>query len=193
MNSENQETIDLITKIFSTYNLFLIVASFILNPLVLYICLKSKRLRSTSTFKMLAFSSLNDMLVMIGWNQESFTNAFFDLHPYSRSLTYCRLVSVFIQFSSLEFESWMLVSISLDRFLAMSVKKWCKTNFAGPRPYIYTAMLALLIWAINFVSLFSSGYIETVNNTDIVHCFATPPHLNVDWYHIMSQVIKTNY
>ena len=185
---DGHQLIDLFTKIFSTYNLFLILASFILNPLVLFICLKSKKLRSTSTFQLLAFSSLNDTLSVIGWNQESFTNAFFALYPYSRSLAYCRFVSVFIQFSSLELESWMLFSISFDRLLSLMIKKWSKHYFGGIRPLIFATALAIFIWSINFISLFTGGFSYTSNGTEIVQCFQTPPGFAIDWYHIMSQV-----
>ena len=184
----DRQLIDLINKIFSTYNLFLILASFILNPLVLFICLKSKRLRSTSTFKLLAFNSVNDILTVIGWNQESFTNAFFAFYPYSRSLAYCRFVSVFIQFSSLEIESWLLFSISFDRLLSLMFKKWSKHYFVGLRPFIFAFALTIFIWSINFVSLFTGGTSYMSNGTEIVQCFQTPPDFTIDWYHIMSQV-----
>lgn len=180
--------LELLTKILSTYNLFLIVASFILNPHVFYVCFRSKRLRRTSTFKLLAFGSLNDMLVMIAWNQESFTNAYFSLYPYTRSLAYCRLVSVFIQFTSLELESWMLVSISLDRLFSMSFQKWSTHWFTGSRPIVYAATLALLISSTNFVGLFAGGFSYRLNQTDVVQCFQTPPGFQIDWYFILSQV-----
>ena len=186
----NKAVIDVFTKIFATYNLMLIVASFILNPLVLFICLKSKKLRSISTFKLLALGSVNDLMTVIAWNQESFTNAFFSLYPYSRSIWYCRIVSVFIQFTSLSFESWMLVSVSLDRFLSMMVKKWTKHYFTGSRPFVFVVLLWICIASINFNEVFYGGHSSVSNGTEIVVCFETPPEMPIDWYHIMSQVDK---
>lgn len=182
------QTGDTLNKIFSIYNLLLIVCAFILNPFILYICLKSKKLRSSSTFKLLAFGAINDLLTCLGWNQECFVNAFWDLHLYYKNLFYCEWISVFLQYTTLEIESWLLVSISLDRFLSLCFKKWSKHYFAGNRPFIYAAVLALLIIALNFNEVFLSGYIITEDGVQMVMCYETPPGNSIDWYRIMTQV-----
>lgn len=182
------QTGDTLNRIFSIYNLLLIVCAFILNPFILYICLKSKKLRSSSTFKLLAFGAVNDLLTCLGWNQECFVNAFWDLHLYYKNLFYCEWISVFLQYTTLEIESWLLVSISLDRFLSLSIKKWSKHYFTGNRPFIYAAVLALLIIALNFNEVFLSGYIITEDGVEMVMCYETPPGNSIDWYRIMTQV-----
>ena len=184
----NKAVIDVFMKIFGAYNLILIVASFILNPLVLFVCLKSKKLRSISTFKLLALGSINDLMTVIAWNQESFTNAFFSLYPYSRSIWYCRIVSTFLQTTSLSFESWMLVSVSLDRFLSMMVKKWTKYYFAASRPFVYVVLLWICIAAIYFNDVFFGGYSSIINGTEIIVCYKTSPEIPINWYYAMSQV-----
>jgi hypothetical protein len=183
----NSIVIETFSKIFAVYNLILILASFILNPIVLYICIKSKKLRSISTFKLLEFSSLSDMLTMIGWNQESFTNA---LYLYTRNLWYCRLVTIFLQFSTLEYQSWMLVSISLDRLLLMTVRRWRKFYFNGFKPIFYSSFLAIFIIAINSNQLFYGGNKVDVNGTTIIVCNESPTDQSIDWYKITSQVFK---
>lgn len=184
----NSIVIETFSKIFAILNLTLIVASFILNPIVLYICIKSKKLRTISTFKMLAFSSVNGMLTMIGWSQESFTNAFFSLYPYTRNLWYCRIITIFLQFSSLEFQSWMLVSISLDRLLWMTVRRWRKHYFNGFKPIVYSSFLAIFILAINSNQLFYGGNKVDVNGTTVIVCNESPTDQSIDWYKITSQV-----
>ena len=186
----NSIVIETFSKIFAILNLILIVASFILNPLVLYICIKSKKLRTISTFKMLAFSSVNGMLTVIGWSQESFTNAFFSLYPYTRSLWYCRLITIFLQFSTLEYQSWMLVSISLDRLLWMTVRPWRKHYFNGFKPIIYSSFLAIFILAINSNQLFYGGNKVDVNGTAVIVCNESPTDQSTDWYKITSQVFN---
>jgi hypothetical protein len=184
----NSIVIETFSKIFAVYNLILILASFILNPIVFYICIKSKKLRSINTFKILAFSSVNGMLTMIGWSQESFTNAFFSLYPYTRSLWYCRLVTIFLQFSTLEYQSWMLVSISLDRLLLLTVRRWSKFYFNGFKPIIYLSFLALFIAAINSNQLFYGGNKIDVNGTSVIVCQQSEPDQPIDWYTVTSQV-----
>lgn len=186
----SQEVIDTLTKVFGSYNLLLIVATFILNPFVLFVCLKSKALRSSSTFKLLAFSSLNDIIVCLIWNQESFTNAFFNAQFYVESLFYCRWISVFLQYTTLLIESWMLVSISLDRLLSLTIKNWSKKYFRGARPYLYAVFLTSFMIALNFNEIFLGGYSVTVNGTVIVVCYQSPPDQSINWYYVMSQVKK---
>lgn len=184
---DSQSLIFLFTKISSIFNLLLMVSSSLLNPLVFLICVKSKRLRSTSTFKLLAVSSINDFFCNLPWNQEAFTNSFFDFQSPFRSLFYCRWISVFLQFSSFEFTSWLLVSVSVDRLLSMTIKPWSKTMFNGSKPVIYAIVLAFIILAINFHEVFTAGYSFVVNGTEIVVCYSNPPG-EYPWYVTMSQV-----
>src|SRR5579883_934203 len=97
----DQSTLDILAKIFAIYNLSLILTSVVLNPLVLYICVRSKKLRSTSTFKLLTFSAVNDILVCIFWNEESFTDNFFNLQLYNKNIVYCRIFSEFVQYTTM--------------------------------------------------------------------------------------------
>lgn len=180
--------VDVFSKILAVYTLLLIVASVILNPFVLFVCLKSKKLRSTTTFKLLAFAAINDFLVCLAWDQESFTNTFFNLYLYFQSLFYCRWISVFLQFTTNQIESWMLVSISLDRLLSLSFKKWTRNFFNGFKPFIFAAVLAFLIAAINFIEVFTSGFSFFDNGVEVIECFVTPPEFSIDWYNIMAQV-----
>lgn len=180
--------IDVFAKIFAVYNLILIIAAIVLNPMIIYVCLRSSKLRSTSTFKMLTIGAVNDLLCSLAWTQECFTNTFFNLQPQSRSLFYCQWISVFLQLTTFEIASWNMVSISLDRLLSLSLKKWSKSYFNGMKPYIYTACLMFVIAAINFVEVFNSGYISyDENGTEIITCYANPPD-SFPWYNTMSQV-----
>lgn len=182
-----QSWIDLFSKIFSCYGIFLIVVAAVFNPFVTFICIRSRKLRSTSTFKLLAFSAINDLISLLGWNQEGFAMSMFGYAASYINLSYCRWISVFLQYCTLEYTSWMLVSISLDRLLSIMVKKWTKKYFAGYRPVIYAVSLAFLILALNFNEIFTSGYIHAQNGTYSVNCYETDPN-SFDWYDFMQQV-----
>ena len=183
----NQNVIDAFSKIFAVYNLFLIIASVILNPFVLFICIKSKKLRSTSTFKILAFGAVNDLLTCLIWNEESFTNTFFNFQPYFRSFFYCRWLSMFLQYTTMELESWLLVGISVDRLLSMTVKKWSKNYFNGVKPIIFCVVLTIVVIGVNLNQLFTVGYTEVVNGVLNVNCF-WPPYNEFNWYKLNAQV-----
>lgn len=184
----NQELLNLFTKIFGSLNLVLIFASLFFNLLLLYTCLQSKKLRSSSTFKLIAFGSVNDILVCLAWNFEDFTDSFFSWQPYNLSLVYCRWISVLLQYSSISFTSWLLVSVSLDRLLSMIIKKWSAICFIGPRPVIYSAVLAFIILFVYSNTLFTIGVKFNQNDTyDQIICFISANE-EIDWYQINSQV-----
>lgn len=188
---ESQNNIILFTKITASYNLLIVILSCILNPLIFFICVKSNKIRSTSTFKLLAIGAINDFLAAIPWNFIAFTNSFFDFYPFAKSLFFCRVISIFIQFTCLQLTSWLLVSISLDRFLSMVIKQWSKRWFSGSRPVIYGLFLALFIIAVNFNVVFTAGFSFTLNGTEIIFCFANRPD-EFQWYNLMSQVFFLN-
>ena len=190
------------TNIFAYYCLFTTIASIILNPLVMIICLKSKRLRSNSTFKLLTINAINDILVCLSWNQESFTRTILKyIFNSPESIYYCRWVSIFLQYTTLDIQSWIMVSISVDRLLSMTVNKWSKFYFTGYRPYIYAAILSLFMIALNVHELFTIGYIFDYNeiykyyynftyNYSILYvkCHQTNRVYKFNWYEFANQV-----
>lgn len=184
---DESNVINVFIQIFSWYHLLLVLVSAILNPFVFFMCLKSKKLRSISTFKLLAVSSINDMLCCLEWNVADFTNVVMNFVPSLRSLLYCRLVTYFMQYTTIEFESWMLVTISLDRFLSMTWKQWSKDYFGGKRPYIYAAILAIVLIAINSIEIFTIGYVYISNGTEFVVCSENRSD-SIQWNRIISQV-----
>ena len=184
----NQEAIDILTKIFSCYNLILIIASIIFNPIVLFICLKSKKLRSISTFKLLTVNSITDILICLPWNFENFA-ANFKFYPTHKSLFYCRWISIYLQVMMIHIESWLLLSISVDRLLSLSFNKWSKSIFINSRPYIFCVCLILFFFGLDFHRSLIGGYEVVVNGTESVICFVTRPGNSADWSKIESEVI----
>ena len=185
----SSQIVDIIGKILAVYNLALIFISVILNPLVLFICVNSKNLRSTSTFKLLAFGSINDILTCIPWNWENFAYTFFGLLLGTKNLTYCRWVPTFLQYSTIELASWLFVSISCDRFLSLSLPRWRNHYFNGIKPVIFASLLTLFIFGINLNEIFTVGYTYMDNGTEVIQCFGNLPD-QFPWYYTMSQVNK---
>ena len=187
----NKKLIEIVSKLFASICLIEIISAFILNLLIIFICLKSKRLRSTSTFKLLIAKAINDMLICFPWNQENFSITFFDYFTSNKNLIYCRLVSIFLQTVTLNIQTWILLSISTDRLLAMAVKNWKKIYFSGCRPFIFSSVLCFLIAGIHFHSIFTVGYSFYNNSTqqEMVVCFKTNPEYNsINWFPFMAKV-----
>lgn len=159
-------------RIMAIWGLILILCGIAFNFLVCYVCIKSNQLRSNTTFKFLAIIAINDILLCFPWDFDGFTSVFFDYPAYFRNLFYCEYIEVFLQYATINFDGWMYVSISLDRVLSLSVKKWSCQYFNGYRPIAYSAFLALVIVAMNIVSIFKTGYsYRDENGTDVVVCF----------------------
>jgi hypothetical protein len=185
----NQNVFEIINKILASFSLLFIIMGTILNMLTVYICLRSKKLREVSTFKFLAITAINDTLSLYMWNQNQFSNAFFNLQLAFKNLFYCRFFNVFLQYFTLQFSSWLWVSISLDRFLSITTQKWTRIYFRGVRPLIYSALLAVILIGVNFNTIFTNGYSFSINGTEIVVCYATSQY-DYSWFNIMAQVYQ---
>ena len=181
--------VDKVFKIFAVFGFIETVVSIILNPLVIIIILKSERLRTTSTFKILVVSAVNDMLVCFSWNVEMFLYTLFNYEPVNNSVFYCKWLSNFLQLTTLSIESWLLMSISVDRYLTIKVKKWSKFYFNGSRPYIFAVLLCFTIAAIHLFEVFTIGYTTFDNETHIeIFVCLTDPAFGYDWYNFALRV-----
>lgn len=186
----NLSLIDTVAKIFACLCIVETVTAIILNTCVLIICLKSKKLRSTSTFKILTVSAFNDMLCCIPWNLEVFTSTMFNYILSYQLIFYCRWISNFLQYTTLHIQSWILLSISVDRLLSMTVKKWTKFYFSGYRPYIFAFFLCLFMAGTNIFEIFTVGYSFNDNETqtEVIMCYVTDPSIGFDWYTFSTKV-----
>ena len=96
----------LILKIISAYELLLIILGTIGNILILIVCLNLRN----STFILMRFLAVADLISLYFWNLNHFTTAFFGLDLQNFNFYYCKIFE-FIQFSSLQISAWILVSL----------------------------------------------------------------------------------
>jgi hypothetical protein len=181
--------IDILCKVMAIWGLLLVVCSIIFNFLVCFICLKSSQLRSTSTFKFLAIGAINDMIMCFAWNFDDFTSIFFGYEAYSQILFYCEYIDLFIQYATITYSSWILVSISLNRVLSLNIQKWTNQYFQGLRPVYYSAILALIVLGSYIPLVFKGGFsYQNENDTEIIIvCFAESSN-STEIYDFMNQV-----
>jgi hypothetical protein len=100
---------DILNKIFSSFSLVITVSGTILNLIVCTICLR-KRLRSKSTFQLMAFISLSDLCALYQWNFLHFVSVILmnNEDPNANNLFTCKLTNI-LQFVTLQYSAWMLV------------------------------------------------------------------------------------
>ena len=151
------------------YKIFLIVAGTIGNLLIFIVCVK---LKDNTTFMLLRFLSISDMISLYFWNLSQFTSALFNFDMQNFNFYYCKFFE-FAQFTSLQVSAWILALISCDRYLTIAFTTWkiktVKTNGGFKAGLAVVVLLA----GLNFHCLFTFGHVEYVNGTEIVQCYAT--------------------
>jgi hypothetical protein len=114
----------------------------------------------------------------------------FNFTPSYESIFFCRFFANFLGYTTLCIETWMVLSISVDRLLSMTVKKWTKFYFKGYRPFIFAVLLCLFIAGLNFHIIFTGIYIfyDNETQTDVFYCYTTDPSFGYDWYNFATKV-----
>ena len=104
----DSNTIRIITLVLGAYSIFILVCGTLFNALILCVCLR-KKMRKVNAFKFFAVISIVDTVALYEWNLSHFTNAYFHVLFSYINLTWCRL-GTFMQYVSLQYSAWMLVS-----------------------------------------------------------------------------------
>ena len=98
-----------VMQILAGYSLFLLIFGTLTSVLNILVCLR-RRLRKNNTFVVLIFNSISDSGSLYCWNFDRFINYFDPRLSYEgTSLSFCKFI-VWLQFFSLDWSSWLLVS-----------------------------------------------------------------------------------
>ena len=155
--------------ILGIYKLILIIAGSIGNLLIFIVCMK---LKENTTFMIMRFLSVSDIITLYFWNLNQVADSLFGLDLLNYNLYYCKFLQ-FSQFTSLQISAWMLVLICFDRYLTISWISW-KTKFTKANGGLKVGLAVVVLLAgLNFHCLFTFGHVEYVNGTEIVQCYAT--------------------
>ncbi|CAF1257485.1 unnamed protein product [Didymodactylos carnosus] len=175
-------TIPVINQFIGAYSLLLTIFGTIGNLLSLFIFLKSKILRKYSTCKFLIALAIIDTLSLYWWNLQRFYKVYFGFTYNKLSVASCR-ISMFMAYSTLEISSWLLVLMSLDRFLNIKFACYRQRISFNPkmvRNLILTTISCFIL--INCHHLIFNGYadITVTNGTQVVTvvCYAS----RYSWY-----------
>jgi hypothetical protein len=195
-------------KILGCYSLGLAIFGTIGNLIIFYVSLKTSK---NSTFILLRYLAISDVIALYFWNLNDFSISILNFDLENHSLFLCRFGS-WIQFSSLQSSAWIIVIlyllltlklcylflfsisktlISMDRYFLCKIKDWKKIYFTQGIANISGLILVMFIFLINSNILFTFGnQFESINGTIITECFSSIP---TDWISIWSNVsIKKN-
>ena len=159
----------------AAYSLILVIFGTAGNLLTCLVCF---RLRSTTTFVFLAIAAVFDAASLYFWNLNHFTQTFLDIDLQSKNLNSCR-IGQFVQFTSLEISAWLLVLMSVDRLLTISVNSWKRIYSTPKRAALVGGLCCLLLIGLNINVLVLYGFeneiqAENTNTTTkVTFCFPT--------------------
>ena len=151
---------DTILRLLGLFALFLIVFGTLSSVLNIVVCLR-KRLRRVNTFVCLLFISLADIFTLYCWNFDRFINIWFPSQRYETlSLGFCKFI-VFLQFFSLDWSSWLLVLLNIDRYLSIKTKSWKSKLFRPSIAAVYCILIGVVMALINVYIIVANGFEST--------------------------------
>ena len=141
------------------------------NPIVFYVAFRKRN--DNPSFLFMMFLSMSDFVSMYWWNLTHVIEAFwsFDLQNYD--VYYCRFMT-FFQMVSLQASAWILVTISIERYISVVVVNW-KNVFNSRKAYLCASIVVITILTLNIHILFTYGHERLIENSTIrVECYPTP-------------------
>jgi hypothetical protein len=159
-------------KALAVYSLFLVIFGTIGNLCTCFICMR-KSLRKTTCFVFLSFISIIDIFTLYTWNLSNFIVPFYGYFHENSNIIWCKL-SVFLQFFSLQSSAWLLVTMTVERYLSLVIKKWYSSYFNAKRAAIASCCVITLSFLFNGHLLIANGHFITVNNRTILKCYEGP-------------------
>jgi hypothetical protein len=170
------------------YSLSLTIFGTVFNLIITYISIKSK----ANSFCLLRYLALSDTLALYFWNLSHFSEAIFNINLENYSMFSCKFGD-WIQFSSLQASAWILVLISIDRYLIFRIKNWQTIHFTNRIANMCGFIIILIFFLINSNVIFTFGYeLKTIINGTILikttQCFTTIPstYWMTYWNHVHS-------
>lgn len=155
------------------YGVF-ILFGVISNTLVVLVCFRAS-LRQTPTFIFIAFGAISNTFLLFNVPLSYFLGRFvLDTDPRHLSLTWCRL-SYYLTFSFLYWTVWLVVTSSLEMFLAVRFAHF-RSKYSNTASSIWTcALIGALSFGFNTPKLVLQGHVTLTNGTRHIECFKSIP------------------
>ena len=166
-------TAEVLQKIFGIVSLLLLIVGTIGNLFSLIICTR-KRLRAVPTFVFYSFMLVNDIISLYFWNLNHYMEQFHNFVFQKHSLWYCK-IGTFIQIFTLESSSWILVLMSIERYLCSVIKTWRKVYFNSKKAIIVCVAVITFFFIFDMNLIYLVTYTPSPNSTySIMDCISNP-------------------
>ena len=163
----DKQALQIYYHIMGMYDVFLALFGTLGNILVFIIAF---RLRKTTTFVFLIYLAVADSITLYWWNLDDFRFIYFGSSAQEGSVYGCKILNYF-QLTSMESSAWLLISLSIDRFLSVWLKSWKTKHFKSKQAFIASTCIVSFYALINFHIWFTYGYREyDQNGTYVDYC-----------------------
>ena len=158
----SEQTLETLCRIVSAYCLFLLVLGTLLNLMSFKICFNLKRMNQ---FVYLSFMMIVDTISLYFWCLDTFLSSFFQFKLQNSNILFCKFGS-FIQYTCLQWSSWLLVAMSLDYFLGILFASHLKTvQVLENRSIRVSLLLGFILAIVNLNVLYFNGLFEMGNDS----------------------------
>lgn len=169
-------------KTLGIYALLLSISGTICNSLIL---LTTRQIKQQNSFIYLRFLAVSDLLSLFYWNLDKFISTWSGFSYQSMSMGVCK-VGTWLQYTTLQYSSWMLVILALDRYLCVHKPNWIR--FLTPtKAFVLSYAVLLFCSLINSNLLFTLGVMKMSENSSHLLCHSIDQE-NSNWIEIWGRV-----
>ena len=173
----------IIEKIFGVYFIILIILGTIGNCIGFCICVR-KRLQTITFFIFLSFIYIADTMALYLWCLNHFLEVFWNFRIEDLNVWTCRF-GFFIQQFSLHWSSWLLVALTLDRYLSVKIKTWWIVYFKSIQAVLASCIIGMILIILNSHLLVLNGSLVSDHGEIKVDCYGKIDIMNdVNWIFI---------
>lgn len=175
-------SVEVFFKTLGIYALLLSICGTICNSLIF---LTTRQIKQQNTFIYLRFLAVSDLLSLFYWNLDKFISTWSGFSYQSMSMSVCK-VGTWLQYTTLQYSSWMLVVLALDRYLCVHKPNWMRF-LTQTKAFVLSYAVLLFCSLINSNLLFTLGIMKESENSSHLLCHSIDQK-NSNWIEIWGRV-----
>ena len=176
------DVIPTLLKVTAILNLLVFLVGVITNFITLLVCLR-KRLRSVPTFIFIAFTAVIDVPPVANRNLDFFIYTYFGFYTRFTYELICKW-NQFWHFFPLFSSAWLLVALTIERYLSVKIPLWRKKIFTSTHAAITSTIIILFFASVHVYVNFSPVYtskVVRVNNASVIQTSCSDGFLAATW------------
>jgi hypothetical protein len=161
----------ILNQINGIYSLIILILGAIGNFFCAAICLRPS-LRKVPTFNFYCVLLSCDAFALCVWNLDHYLLIFHETQLENHGIISCK-ISTFVQCFSLQYSAWLLVSMTVERYLSIIIPNWRNNLFNIKKSISILLAIGFITFVLNLSFAINLTY-EMANDT--VECFGEPTY-----------------